>query len=47
MFSSSDSSASKVGVVNSGKGMTQYGERKRFKFGDAGYEGHGSDEEDD
>jgi hypothetical protein len=34
MFASSDANAAKVGVVNSGKGMTSYGDRKKHKFGD-------------
>jgi hypothetical protein len=32
MFASTDFNEGKVGVVNSGKGMTTYGERKKFKF---------------
>lgn len=32
MFSSSESTISKVGVTNSGKGMTSYDARKKYKF---------------
>lgn len=35
IFSSTEDTSSKVGVVNSGKGMTQFGERKRFKLDNA------------
>lgn len=36
IFTSSDDSSSKIGVVNSGKGMTNYGDRKRFKHDTGG-----------
>lgn len=32
IFSSNDTDSSKVGVFNSGKGMTSYSERKKHKF---------------
>jgi len=32
MFASTEFNAGKVGVLNSGKGMTSYGERKKYKF---------------
>lgn len=44
MFSVEEGSEAKVGVVGSGKGMTQYGKRKRHEFGGGG-EGSGGQEE--
>lgn len=32
MFASSEANAAKVGVTNSGRGMTNYGERKKHRF---------------
>lgn len=45
IFSSTEDSSSKVGVVNSGRRMTQFGERKRFKFDSADGEAANGDED--
>jgi hypothetical protein len=34
-FASSEANTSKVGVVNSGKGLTQFESRKKYKFGES------------